>query len=392
MVDIATGGVSPGRTILIDEGRILRIETGPTTTSARAATDIDGTGLYAIPGLWDMHVHALWDSTVARSFLPAFARVGITGIRDMGGTLAVLERVRSSSGSETLTWPRIIAAGPILDGPEPVDPSISIALQTPAEARQAVDRLAEAGVEFIKVYTLLPREAFLSVLERAREVGLPVVGHVPAEVTVLEAVEAGLVGIEHLRDELEPMCHQTTPIVCAQLIERFVELGVHNTPTLVVLEAKSLEGYRSSPNAAAVPEIPEIVQESWNTAAATQSSRPGRYFETRRDIFAHEMDLVGRLNEAGAPILAGSDTGNPFIYPGLGLQRELTLLVEAGMTTREALASATLVPAAFLGLADSIGAIRTGHAADVVLLDGNPLEDIANVSRVVAVILRGRPL
>ncbi len=141
-----------------------------------------------------------------------------------------------------------------------------------------------------------------------------------------------------------------------------------------------------------MPEIPPPVQDFWSTAAATQGSRPGEYFEARRDIFAEEMGLVSRLNHAGAPILAGSDTGNPFIYPGLSLQRELALLVEAGMTTREALASATPHPAAFLGIADSVGVIRPGYSADIVLLDGNPLEDIANVGNVVGVVLRGRPL
>jgi imidazolonepropionase-like amidohydrolase len=339
-----------------------------------------------------MHVHALWDSAVAEAFLPEFVRAGVTGVRDMGGRLEVLTRTRSMVESYDRNWPRVVAAGPVLDGPEPVDPSISIAVGTPQEARRAVDDLAADGVDFIKVYTLLPRDAYFAAVERARALGLPVVGHVPAGVSVREAVVAGQIGIEHLRDELEPFCHQLDPNDCRELLQLFRASSVVNTPTLAVLEAKSIPGYRPEGASEAGPEVPDVVMEFWNGSAISHRGRGEEYFVNRRAVFAEEMALVGELRRAGATILAGSDAGNPFVYPGGGLHRELELLVEAGLSAREALFSATIEPVRFLGLVDSVGGVRPGLSADLVLLDRNPLEDISNVRTVTVVVLRGRPI
>lgn len=392
VVDIEDGSVRPDQVIQIDAGRIVDIRPSADGPMPASATFVDGRRLYVIPGLWDMHVHALWDSAVALSFLPAFARAGITGIRDMGGDLNVLERVRSAAESESWNWPRIIAVGQVLDGPIPIDPSMSLAVGTTDEAKQAVDQLAAHGVDFIKVYTLLPRDAYFAVLERAQALGLPVVGHIPAEVSVLEAIEAGQIGIEHLRDELEPFCHDMDYSVCEALIQRFRELSIQNTPTLVVLEAKADFDYRSSEVSSAAPNIPDLVEAYWRSSAIAQHARPKEWFARRSALFAEESAMVGRLHRGGASILAGSDAGNPFIFPGLSLHRELELLVEAGLTAQEALLSATLGPARFLGIADSVGEVRPGFTADLVLLGGNPLDDILNVRRVSEVVVRGRAL
>jgi len=392
VVDIEAGTVRSDQTILISGERIVDILPGDKSGRVTASDTLDGSGLFAIPGLWDMHVHALWDTSVAESFLPAFVRHGITGIRDMGGDLQVLGWARKAGGSKWMPWPTIVAAGKVLDGPEPVDPSISIAVSGPDDGVRAVEDLVSSGADFIKVYTLLPRDAYFAVVEASARLGVPVAGHVPASVSPLEAAEAGQASIEHLRDELGPFCQRGEEASCDSLMERFRALGTYNTPTLAVLEAKSIRGYRRASDPGWEAELPETVRAFWEESRRTQSLRPQTYFDERDSIFTWELELVARLARVGAPLLAGSDAGNPYILPGPGLHRELELMVKGGLTAREALASATLVPARFLGVSDSVGALCSGCIADVVLLRRNPLEDISSVRQIAWVVLRGKAL
>ena len=391
-VDVERGRVHPDQTILVSGDRIVGILPAGEAEVPATADVLDGTDLFAIPGLWDMHVHALWDTTVAANFLAAFARHGITGVRDMGGDMAVLGWVRSIEASERTPWPRIVAAGSILDGPEPVSPDISVAVSNPEDGTRAVQDLVSAGADFIKVYTLLPRDAFFAILEAATALGVPVVGHVPGSVSVREAVEAGQIGIEHLRDELGAFCTPGAEAACDSLIQTFRTLGVSNTPTLVVLEAKGIPGYQSPEDRETDIPVPDLVRALWQDSRRSHSERPETYFDGRKEIFEREMNLVARIDDAGAPLLAGSDAGNPFIFPGPGLHRELELLVLAGLTPRAALATATTAAARFLGVSDSIGVLCNGCVADIVLLRGNPLERISSIRQIAGVVLRGEVL
>lgn len=392
IVNIDAGTVKPNQTILVSGERIVEVLPSDQIRVPPATDVLDGRGLFAIPGLWDMHVHALWDTTVAATFLPELTRHGVTGIRDMGGDMEVLQWARSMQETEQPPWPRIVAAGQVLDGPDPVDPSISVAVSTPEDGVQAVHDLSSAGADFIKVYTLLPRDAYFAILEVSSTLGVHVVGHVPASVSPLEAAEAGQVGIEHLMDELGTFCARGAESQCDALVDRFRALGTHNTPTLVVLEAKSIPGYRPPENRGAEVPVPETVHVFWEESRQAHLQHPEGYFEERKAIFAWELDLVARLAGVGAPLLAGSDAGNPFIFPGPGLHRELELMVEAGLTPRAALATATSVPARFLGISDSFGAINAGYVADIVLLSGNPMKDISNVRQITKTVLRGEVL
>ena len=181
---------------------------------------MDGRGRFLIPGLWDMHVHALWDRAAMTSFLPLFVSQGVTGVRDMGGTLALLKEARDSI-STGAWYPSVVGPGPIIDGPEPVQREISVAVGDSARARLVVDSLADGGADFVKVYTLLPRAAFLAVLDEAARRHLAVVGHVPADVTPGEAAMLGMRSIEHLRDEIEPFCTRQTASVCTPMLADF---------------------------------------------------------------------------------------------------------------------------------------------------------------------------
>ena len=200
-MDVATGELVEGSNIVLDGSRIAAV--GADIAFPPGAEIVDANGLYAIPGLWDTHTHSVWSPEALETFLPLYVAQGVTGIRDMGGTLQSLAAARDSLRAGRVAWPRIVAAGLIVDGDEPVDASISVGVGDTASARRAVDSLARAGADFIKVYTLLERDVYFAVVEAARAAGLPVAGHVPASVTPEEAARAGQRSIEHLLDELD---------------------------------------------------------------------------------------------------------------------------------------------------------------------------------------------
>lgn len=385
VIDVEAGKAVPHQTVYVSDARITAV----LAAGARIPSDvptIDGAGKFLIPGLWDMHVHALWDSAVAEVSLPQFVAHGVLGVRDMGGRLEVLARAQAGTSGPA---PRIVAAGLVVDGPEPVDPDISLAVGTPEEARRAVDSLAAAGVDFIKVYTLLPHDAYLAVLERAKQLGLPVAGHVPVEVTPEEAARAGQRSVEHLRDEIEPFCIGGDSAACDSLLDLFRERGVWQTPTLVVLRAKTTPQPDTLGDDARLGLVAPVMRDLWMKMLADKRSRPG-YWRGKQERFRGERALVRRMRDRGVALLAGSDAGAYFTYPGSGLHDELELLVESGLTPAEALRSATLEPARYLGAADSLGSVAPGRVADLVLLDGDPLADVGNTRRIQAVIQAGR--
>lgn len=386
-------GAAPvaGRTLLVRGGRIDRMGAAGEVHVPPGARVLDARGAYAIPGLWDMHVHALWDTAVAEAFLPAFVAHGVTGIRDMGGTLEVLRHARGRNAAGTLAAPRIVAAGPVLDGPEPVDPSISIRVSTPADVVAAVDSLAGAGADLVKVYTLLPADLFQAAAARAADRGLPLAGHVPGEVDPREAARAGMRTMEHMRAELGGFCTRATRPVCDSIIPVLREHRVAQTPTLL---PRWVRAHMDSVDAAdaRATELPAVVRQYW--MAEHTGKRAGRTDDDWRRLRGEHREerwLAGYLHASGLALLAGSDAGVPFSYPGAGLHDELRMLVDAGLTPMEALQTATRNAAQALG-ADSLGTLEVGKMADVVLLAANPLDDIRNTRRIVAVVIGGRLL
>ncbi len=377
--------------VLLHGDRIVAV--GPRDSVPTAdATIVDTAGRWVLPGLWDVHVHALYDPTLVDRLLGLFLANGVTGIRDMGGRLDVLAEVRARVAAETLLAPRIVAAGPILDGPEPIIPEISWPIADADEGRAAVDSLAAAGVDFVKVYTMLPRDAFFAVARRASELGLPFAGHVPAEVTPIEAARAGMASIEHLRSEIEPFCTRQDPAACDAPFAAFREEGTWQTPTLWVRHNRAFLDDSMAVWRPYLRYAPPSLLGEWRAAYVERQSRGPDYFAGARARHADEIYVTGRLHDAGIPILAGSDAGSLFSLHGFGLHEELALLVEAGLPPIDALRAATSGATRFLGLADSVGTIRPGMRADLVVLAGDPLADIRNTRRVLLVVLAGRVL
>ena len=392
VVDVVSGTLRPHTTVIVVGARISAVAPAAATNVPAGAVVIDGGGRFLIPGLWDMHSHSLWSPEAMLTFLPLYVAQGVTGIRDMGGRLSVLAAFRDSLRLGDSPWPRVVAAGEVLDGPQPVQADISIPVSDAASATAAVDSLAQAGVDFIKVYTQLSRETYFAVLAEARRVRLHVAGHVPAAVTPDEAALAGQRSIEHLRDEIEPFCSPRDTAACAQLAERFRTKRTWQVPTLVVLRFKAFFDDAAVTTDSRLRYIPTGLRTEWLAERQAKLRRGSDYLTSKRARYADESWLTGFLAREGVPLLAGTDAGSAFSYPGFSLHDELTLLVEAGLTPLDALRAATLAPAEYLAARDSIGTIEVGQVADMVLLRSNQLANIRASREIDAVVLRGRVL
>lgn len=393
VVDVVAGRVLDDHAVLVRGDRIERV--GPdaaviASVPTAAGRTVDAGGRFLIPGLWDMHVHALWDPIVTTTALPLLVAHGVTGVRDMGGSLDVLRSVRAGIDAGTLRAPRLVAAGLVIDGPRPVDPSISVAVSSADEAVAAVGRLADAQVDFLKVYTLLPASAFKVVMAEAARRGLRVSGHVPAGISPTEAAEAGMWSIEHMRAELGGYCTRATETACGPMTTAFRAHGTWQVPTLVVRRARA---YLDDPARASDPrlsDVPRGLREAWLAARLRRlEQRDDAAFRAMRDQYADERWLAGHLHRSGVGLVAGSDAGADFVFHGSGLHDELAELVEAGLTPLQALRAATSDAARLLGRAGATGQVVAGADADLVLIEDDPLADIGAVRRIHGVMSRG---
>ena len=371
VIDVKAGTIKPNTTVLIQGDRITAVRPSKNKEGlpAKEIRVIDGRGKFLIPGLWDMHVHSDGDDR-ALHLLIAY---GITGVRDMAGDVAKLADTRRRITSGELIGPRIVFAGPMLEGPPSQADDWTRIIHSPEEARDAVNRLVELRVDFIKVHDGLSRESYLAIAAASKEKGISFVGHVPASMTPAEASDLGQKSIEHL---------EFVPKSCHVLFESAVGGAPRHFPS--GCDPQSLDDllHRFAQNGTWLD--PTI--QSFRYWAPTQWSA----------IFSGFRELVPSIRQNHISILAGTDSssvleekGDP---PGASLHDELALLVDAGFTPSEALRATTLNPALFLGLSDSLGTIDTGKTANLVLLEANPLQDIRNTKRIVTVILEGRYL
>lgn len=405
VIDVTGGPATRDTTVLISGDHITAIGDSASISVPADAKVVDATGKFLIPGLWDMHVH--W---YARDAFTLFTANGVTGVRQMFGNSDLL-RWRHQIAKGSLLGPRMVVASPIIDGADPVWPN-SISVSNEEEGRKAVRRVKQWGADFVKVYALLKREAYFGVADEAKQQGITFAGHAPYSVSPGEASEAGQKSIEHLtgiaiecsdkatelRDKLvkanSPGARhrvQATALEtydekkAADLFARFVKNQTWQCPTLTVLRTNAYLGNESFRDGR-LKYIPRLLQERWSRRVLRRIGGDN----AAKQVFHRELAIVGAMRKAGVLILAGTDAGNPFCFPGFSLHEELALLVIAGLTPVEALQSATLNPAKFFGLDKTLGTIEQGKIADLVLLNANPLEDIRNTQRINAVISNGR--
>jgi len=419
IIDATGAAAKPEMTVVLTGDRITELGPAGKVRIPKDAQVIDAMGKFLIPGLWDMHVHALWNWRTD-TFLPLFIANGVTGVRDMYGDLEILQRVRRQIADGARIGPRIVTAGPIVDGPKPVWGG-SIAVATEAEGRQAVDDVKKRGADFVKVYSLLPRAAYFAIADEAKKQGIPFAGHVPSAVSAAEASDAGQKSIEHLggismscatneaelRKELAEAALKPdatvftfiqiearardfySPEKAANLFARFVRNDTWQCPTLTVIRAPAFRDESSFTNDPRLKYILPNEKQRWTSPRPQSSAQPaGNSGQKQR--FATALDLVKAMRQAGVGLLAGTDTPNPYCFPGFSLHDELALLVKAGLTPMEALQAATRNPAKYLGQLDSLGTVERGKIADLVLLEANPLADISNTQKINAVVVGGK--
>ncbi|MCU1312426.1 MAG: amidohydrolase [Acidobacteriaceae bacterium] len=411
VIDTLTGQIRSDTTVVIDGNRITSV--GPFSKSvAKTATVINAHGQYLIPGLWDMHTHVYFDGTAADGddlILPLLLANGITGIRDMGSQLDAVLNARERIASHQLFGPRMIVAGPMLDGPKS-QYQAAIRITTPEDGRNAVDLLKSRGVDFIKVQSGVPREAYFAIADESRKLGIPFEGHVPDSIRASEAISAGQQTFEHLigifeassPDETSYLAGQKSPGLFlasydpareATIIELLAKQHVWQCPTLFWERGQWLVDvidYNKDPDLAYAPHtwVEKIWPQSQQSILKSLDTDP---VAVRERFVDHELDIVRKLHAAGIPFLAGTDTpAGVDVIPGVSLHLELQRFVAAGFTPLQALQTATLNPAQFYNKLDEYGTVQPGRVADLLLLKANPLTDIANTRSITGVIADGR--
>lgn len=418
VIDVDSAVSVPNQTVLISEGKIVVVGNPNNTAIPKNALRISGRGKYLMPGLWDMHVHVAGISARpewGKQLLPVYLAYGITGVRDMGGDLAALKEWRRTAAN--IPAPEMIVAGPFLDASAEgfSSPNEVIAVKTAEEARAAVRKLKADGVNFIKIGSGLSRETFFAIADETGKLKMAFLGHVPDSMSVDEASFSGVSSMEHLFGVLLECSSKSAELrqrlkdakdraerakiaaeveatfseqVAGELFSRFAKRSTFQVPTLVWTRNTSTLD-KADANDPGLRYLPEALRKDWTPGNANRFvSANGRAYYARK--LKNDLKIVGLMNKAGAPIMAGSDSLDPFVFPGDSLHTELELLVSAGLSPVQALRTATMNPARFMGTERTAGEVKNGKVADLVLLDDDPLKDIRNTRKIAGVFSKGR--
>jgi imidazolonepropionase-like amidohydrolase len=415
------------QTVLVTGDRITAVGQTGKVKIPEDAQVVDATGKFLIPGLWDMHVHA----TTIPHFCALYIANGVTGVRDMFSPgVGALLPLRKQIGEGKAIGPRLVFAGRIVDGPQPVWQG-SVEAKTVEEGRQAVHTVQKDGSDFVKVYSKLPRDVYIAIVDEAKKQKLPFAGHVPSSVRAAEASDLGQRSMEHLYEVLKGCSSQAEPIqkafaeavarleksqpdygkqvavlarerdqkiqdtydpkIAAALFAKFKKNRTWQCPTLTVLRNIAFPDDKTITEDPRVNYLPTYATNSWgpNNDSRLRTWTP-EDFERAKQNYRKHVELVGTMRKAGVEFLAGTDVMNPYCLPGFSLHDELALLVQAGLTPMEALQAATRNPARFFGNEKEMGTVQAGKLADLVLLDADPLQDIRNTTKIRAVVANGR--
>lgn len=413
VIDPATGNVQPNQTIAITGNRITSVE--PTGDSVHAGRVLDATGKFAIPGLWDMHIHTFfgdWTPGADGITLPLLLANGVTGARDMGSELEPILAARADIAAHKIVGPRLVIAGPMLDGEKSPFPA-AIKLKTPGDARKAVDMLADKQVDFLKIQSFMTNDVYTAIVAEATKRHMIFAGHVPDAVRTRDAMTAGQKSFEHLIGVFEASSTKEDDFLAtggkapakfldsydaskeAALLDELAAHHVWQCPTLfwergqwLVDAPYIVEEVKNDPDGTYVPL-------TWRTKIWPQGAQGIKTqmdtdpLPVREKFVEHELHIVKRMHDKGIPLLAGTDgPAGIDTIPGASLHHELERFVAAGLSPLEALKTATSNPALYLGR-DDVGAIATNKLADVLILDRNPLEDIKNTRAIQTVIADG---
>jgi imidazolonepropionase-like amidohydrolase len=375
--------------VVIENGRITAAGPRAEVKVPNGARVIDAKGKTVLPGLWDMHAHfeqVEWG--------PVYLAAGVTTVRDVGNEFEFIKAVRDAIQQGKGLGPRMLLAG-IVDGDSPTAFGV-IHANTPEEARAVVDKYKNAGFQQIKIYSSVKPDIVKAISEEAHTQGMTVTGHIPNGMNAFEGVEAGMDQINHIQ-YIAPLMRPNgakpgKSAVASQIdfqspeaqkaIKFLKDHGTVVDPTMAIFEwslhPSDVPFSTIEPGAAKLP-----VQLS----GAINNSGVGADFAPRARAMEDQfMATIGALHRAGIPIVAGTDQ----VVPGHSLHREIELYVKAGFTPMEAIQAATIVPARVMKLDKETGTVEAGKAADLIILDANPLENISNIRTVRSVITAGK--
>lgn len=418
-------GLLENRQVLIENGVITAVESSESSIAGDDEIErYNGAGRYLIPGLWDMHVHFVYEPSLTNAMADLFLDYGITSVRDTGGDIEQLAQLRDRLPAPK---PNIYLSGPLLDGrfvvydgSDVTRPPLGTYAGNASTASETVAALQQAGADFIKVYELVQPATYDALVEAARSRSMPIASHVPLMMTA-DTAGPNADSMEHLRN-LELACaanwqellnarqqritdfteglgyalraglhqEQRLPAIAAYDEERCNQVldTLTNTiqvPTLRLNTGRHLRHFERPDWPSALAKLPEKTQRTWQAQVALFSQAPAA-----DPTFAQwSLFLTERLLQRGVPVGAGTDAPIGLAIPGYSLHTELELLVVGGMTAQQALAAATIIPARFFNKDDSVGRIHPGMRADLLLLDENPLDDIKHTRGIGAVMLAG---
>lgn len=409
IIDVKDGNLIPGQNVFIHADRIVKISQS-TQPGKPAKVTVDGRGKFLIPGLWDMHTHNWWTIHFSEHYIDN----GVLGVRNMYTPMHMIKPLVDSIRRNLLLGPKYYAAGRVLEG---ADPEFEdwLVVDSVSKIKAALDTLQKEGSDFVKIYNKIPGTVYFSLVKEAQRRGMRVEGHLPMEVTAIEASNAGQRSFEHLlglpdlctKDLLFRNKHKnnwfaavmneddygTLSIDEKQAELNFAVLKRNNTyvcPTLVVWHTY-LHPDSSFEKNPLLAKFPKEMTGFWESEILKYRKRDSAYKKMALKKYENLKKVTYLLYKAGVPLIAGTDAINPYCYPGYSLHREFELLSECGIPNLNILQMATLNAAAFQELPD-YGQVREGFMASLVLLEANPLSDIRNTGKINTVIVNGKVL
>ncbi len=442
VVNTRDGSLAAGVAVVVDGGIIKQVVSAGVTVNVRGtAQSVDATGKFVVPGYLDMHTHAIDAVDLQPTNWPLFIANGITGIREMRGSsdlIARAKKLNADSAAGAVDAPEVLMMPGEIIGQIPA-PATALIATNAAAATAEVQKQKAYGANFIKMFNV-NREASLAILAEAKNQGISAAGHLSTALSATESSNAGWKAIEHLGsgvgvlldcagDEaairtlllgsattpgtggnpngLLPATWSATPVTaplyqrvldsysdpkCNSMAQTFATNTTWNVPTLIRLRTQHFvdsAAYRTDPN---LIYVSKATRASWEASAVARAAFPSTALATFQQYYALQQTIPKLMKKNGAKLLAGSDTAlqAPWVIPGFSLHQEFALLAASGLSPLEILQMTTLNGAEFLNRQSTMGTVESGKNADLVVLDANPVIDVANMSKIAGVMLKGK--
>jgi imidazolonepropionase-like amidohydrolase len=379
--------VIENQTVIVRNGRIAEIGPANKVKVPDGATRVEGAGKYLMPGLAEMHGHIPPPNApkaYTESVLFLYAANGITTVRGMLGAPNQLE-LRDRANRGDIVSPTLYLAGPSFNG---------ASVDSPEQAASMVRSQKQEGWDLLKVHPGLTRDEYDAMAKTAKEVGIRFAGHIPAEVGLIHALEMGQETIDHVDGYIEYLNGDAGALDEAKLadvVRRTKTARAWIVPTMALWE--TLIGYADLNTLAAMPELkyapPQQVNQ-WKTAHQNRLNQPNFDRKKAELIATNRMRILKSLHDGGVRILLGTDAPQQFSVPGFSIHREMAFMVKCGFTPYQVIQSGTKNVGDYFKGKDDFGTVDVGKRADLILVHGNPLKDVANIAKNAGVMVRGR--